>query len=1140
MHFVSNQTLRVMRLTAFLLLTLSLHVSARLNSQTITYSGKKISLQKLFQEVEKQTDYLVILNADLLKKAKTVTVAVKNVSVTDFMNEILKDQSLDFIIRDKSIFIKEKNSAPGLTEANSRPALILAPPSINISGRVVDENGQPVSGASITIRGSKKGTSTNAEGMFELNDIDEKAVLIISGINIENQEIHVEGRKVFTISVKQVIKEEEEVTVAYNKISAKSNVGAVTVVKGEAIKDLPNRSFERSLQGLVPGLQITKGTGQPGAGVGNFVLRGISTGGDLYNGGVARNPLIVIDGVPVQQEGAQINMTSIVFNSPMAQLNPSDINNITVLKDAVAIALYGSKASNGVILVTTKKGKAGKTTYNFRHQTDLNYIEAGGIKTLNQEGYMQLLYETYKNTDPTYWTDELIKSDLIKKFPYQVNSNGDTSFFPDPDWKSVLHNKAAATITNELSISGGNDKNTYYLNLEHLSQNGIEKGTGFDRTSLRFNFENKPQSWLKYGINSTVSYSVQNYNEGAGYAMLTSVSPLNAIYDQNGNYINSYSWGFAPSEDLASNSYLRANPLMEAKLNINRNKSYRGITNLYGEINFLRDFVFNTNLGVNFMATEALEKLHPLLPDDYSVIGKGSLYERQIHYTNLISTNLLRYSKQIHPDHGMNILIGHEAQVFNNKTIELKKGDISLNPEADQLNIGINIITAQGNLSRQRMLSYFGQFNYNYQSKYFLTASVRKDGSSLFGSNNQFGNHWSVGAGWVLTEENFLKDMNRVLDYVKLRGSIGSAGNSSSISSLLRYDPIIQRTYLGQATVVSNIYANPGNPSIRWEKTLTWDAGIEAKLFGSRLQMTADIYNRKTTDLVAYNIEIPLSSGFNTFTGNLGNIINKGVELSLNIDLVRNQFFKWLLSANWSKNTNHLTKAYFPIESVGGGYLANEEGRNYNSFYMKRWAGVDPGSGRPQWIDSTGKPSTNSNAAKKQFVGKPQPDGFGSITNSFFFQGFEVSFMLYYQYGFQIYDQYKATALLTDGKNPFINQSREALDRWQKPGDIASNPRRLLFGRNAIESDNGSQVSTRYLFDGDFIKLSNVRIGYTIPAAIVQKIKASTIRVFIQGNNLKTWTKFPGYDPEAVGYTGTLSAQYPFQKVYSAGLNVTF
>jgi len=301
--------------------------------------------------------------------------------------------------------------------------------------------------------------------------------------------------------------------------------------------------------------------------------------------------------------------------------------------------------------------------------------------------------------------------------------------------------------------------------------------------------------------------------------------------------------------------------------------------------------------------------------------------------------------------------------------------------------------------------------------------------------------------------------------------------------------------------------------------------------------ITADIYSRKTSNLIAENIPLPAATGFATITDNIGDIKNSGIELAVAALIISNKDFRWNINANWSRNRNRFIKAFFPHTAVGG-YLANEVGREYNSFYLPVWAGVNPANGRPQWVDSTGKITEDYYAAKSEFVGKAQPNGFGAVTNTFSWKGLELSAMLYYQYGSQVF--YNGAFLQNDGLDPYANQSKAALNRWQKPGDIAANPRRLLYGRTNTETDFGTYPSTRYLYDGDFIRLSNVSLTYNLPASILNRVHLSGLRVFIQGHNLATWTRYSGQDPENINSYGSGNFLYPQQRSFTIGLNASF
>lgn len=1112
-HFSTGKTLLAMKLLPILFLSCFLHVNVLAFDQEITIKKENASLETVFREIEKQSPYRFFFNETLMKQARPVTIDVERASLSEALEACFKMQpALTYAIVEKTIIVKRREANKEAIDLKSNKFELLA----EVRGTISNEKG-PVSSATIMVKGTEKATSTNSAGEFVLHDVEAKATLLITHISHETQEIRLNGRGLLSILLSEKIAElDEQIVVAYNTSTKKSNVGAITVVKGEQVRDLPYRSVDKSLQGLVPGLLVTSGTGQPGGGLSNFVLRGIATGTDVMTGSAARNPLIVIDGIPVNQEPIQWNYSlgeTSVYN-PMAQLNPSDIESVSVLKDAAAIALYGSKASNGVILITTKKGKLGKATFSFRHQTDISARLKGKINVLNRQEYLDLLFETYRNTDPSL-TDEQIMDDLKNQFP----TKADGSLYPETDWAGLLYSKRALTISNEISMSGGTEKSNYYMNTEYTKQDGIYGKTGYDRMSIRFNFENRPQNWVKLGVNTSLSYNVQDYasilsgSYSTGLAIFN--SPLNPAYLEDGSYYLNF-----------VQPYEAANPLAAIEYNINRNTSYRGLTKIYGEFSFLKNFKLSTSVGIDFTLVEAKEKSDPRLFDEgTSSFGSGRIQERLTRDANLITTNMLRYDKLFGKDHTVNLLVGQEAQTLNRKFIEGGATDLII-PSYIQLSNG-GLSFASGDVNKQTLLSYFSQANYGFQNKYFFTGSVRKDGSSRFGERNRYGTYWSAGLGWIITGEQFMKKATSWIDYIKLRGSIGSAGNSFAIDRFTRYDVLYSNIYL---TKVAATPTSPGNLDIKWEQTFTWDAGLEAKFWNSRISLTADIYQRKTSDLI-YSTNLPYTTGWMSISDNIGDMKNKGLEFSLSVDVIKNRNFGWNINANWSTNKNILVKANVPLAAISGGVLGNEEGRNFNSFYMIRWAGVDPADGSPQWIDSTGKANSSMSAVKKEFVGKPQPDGFGAINTFVQYKNFSLSASLYYQYGFQIYN----SGLLTnDGALPYTQQDKRALDRWQKPGDIAANPKRLLYNFAAYD------VSTRHLYDGDFIRLQNVSLSYNFPKKVVERLGLGMLRIYAQGHNLALWTKYPGEDPGNTNVQGSTSLAYPNQRTFSLGLNVNF
>lgn len=1119
-----------MKLTAALLLVLCLQVSAKVSSQTITYTGKNVSLDKIFIVIEEQTGFLIAANAQLVKSAKPVTIDVVDLSLQKFLDKIFEEQELQFSIRNKTIFLSKKIRSTVPVE--NTPAIHTRS---LIKGIVCDNNGKALEGASVVTKGSAKNTLSDGNGQFYVNvqagDIIQISFVGFETISIRITEKMLEQGSAGVIRIAPKITEmDESVVVAYGRTTQRANTGAVTVVKGEQIQTLPNRSFDKSLQGLVPGLQVTNGTGQPGGGLSGFTVRGIATGGDADPstgiGASVRNPLIVIDGVPVSQEPMQIRLSSTTpISNAMAQLNPSDIETISVLKDASAIALYGSKASNGVILITTKKGRSGKTIFNFRHQTDLAEMLNKKLNVLNQQQYKDLLYDTYRNTPATpVWTDELIEKNLKEKFP--VRSNGE--FYFESNWSSALYNNRAVTNSDELSISGGNEKNNFYLNLENTVQQGVVRHTGFNRKSITLNYENRSAAWMKLGTNISLSYSTQDY-AGISADLVTAyhISPLNPVYDEKGNYIYNYNWGL-----ITSGGTPLPNQAAGLELNTNRNTNYRALTRLFAEVRPLQWLSFNANVGIDYSMTEAKEKIDSRLTSyDGLEAGIGRIDERDMRNFNLISTNTIRIDKQFGRNHHLGFLLGQEAQIQNSKFLYVTRRKLT-DPVIDQLMGANELANANGNSGKQTLLSYFGQANYGYLNRYFTSLTVRRDGSSLFGENERFGNYWSVGAGWIISDEPWIAALKKQLNYLKLRASLGESGNSIAIGKYAKYDPMEILPYIdGSALVPSSTI---GNPSIKWEHTFSWNIGVDMRLFNNRIFITADLYKRKTNDLISL-IGLASNTGNTYLNANIGDMENKGLELTVSGDVLNIGAFKWNMNANWSSNKNILLKSYF--EDIGpllSSITANAVGENFNSFYLRKWAGVNPDNGAPLWLDENGKPTENYNNAPRVFTGKPQPDGFGSVTSNFSWKGVELSAMFYYQYGFELYGNSLAS-LINDGDNPLMNQSVAALNYWKKPGDIAPNPRRRV-----NNPDRGTDASTRYLFKGDYIRLRNLSLAWSVPAQFLNKYHLKQLKLYVQAGNLITWSIYKDADPDGISFRGYSELNYPQQKTFSLGLNLQF
>lgn len=1111
-----------MKLTSLLLTGAFCTIYATATSQTITLSVKKLELKEVFTAVKRQTGYVVFYNQGDLAESKLVSVTASALPLADFLKLVLKDQPLEFRIRGNSIILSRKAPVPA-------PGTVSPPDNWPVTIVVVASDGTPLTGATIRVKNSSQSAATGPDGSCTLN-VSAGDVLVASYVGFDSGEITIKtasAARRFTIALNTAIsKLDATVVVAYNTTTQRRSTGAVAVVKGEAIAALPNRSFDRSLQGTVPGLLVTGGNGQPGGGTSNMLIRGIATA----ISGSARLPLFVIDGVPVTQDMTQrsFNLGTTAVTNPLAQINPGDVESYTVLKDAAAIALYGSKASNGVILITTKKGHAGKTNVKFRQQVDVaSLIHSREPDVLNKDEYVTLLREAYKNANSTLWTDATIDADLKKRFPYQAKAPGDSALYEPSNWKSLIYNNAAITTNTELSLSGGNDKTLFYLNLGYLDQKGIVKASGYKRASIRYNFSTRPASWINLGLNTSFSFNRQETPSQSEsptdlFGFPYTAPPVYPAYLQNGAY-------YLPS--TTGTNYNLSNPAAALQWNVNRSIYYRAMGTLFAETYFLKHFKFRTDLGGDFMLSQDKTKTDLRLPiSTIQGLGEVSAFDRV--RTRIISTNVLQYNNIFRQKHSLQVLLGQEAQTIYANSIAATSRGFSA-PYFEEVAAGSTVVYGSlgttGNSSKETQRSFFSQANYNYDSKYLLSGSVRRDGSSKFGANNRYGNYWSLGAGWVISNEPFMQKTAHWLSYLKLRGSMGTAGNSSSLTATTRYSILsLGGNYDGAATAMLSV--SPGNPDIKWERQFSKDLGLEFNLFKNRFGAGVDLYHRLTSHLI-YLVTLPGSSGYSFGFGNVGDMMNKGIEVSVNAAIIHNKEFKWSIDANWSTNQNKLVKAY-QKESISG-YQLRREGQPFNAVYMVRWAGVNSQDGTPQWYDINGKITSNYSLDNRVIAGQIQPKGFGGITNTFSYHAIQLSAFLYYQYGNMLYDNNTA-ALQNDGTLPYLNQSKAALDRWQHPGDQAKNPRRVL-----NNPDGGTNTSTRYLSPGDFIRLKNVTLSYNLPV-LARSAHMSNIRMYVQGNNLALWTKYTGIDPENVTPDGNTAFPYPQTKTYSLGVDVSF
>lgn len=946
---------------------------------------------------------------------------------------------------------------------------------IPISGKVIsatDKQGIP--GVNILVKGTAKGTISDINGNYSLN-APSTGILVFSFLGMQKQEIEISNRKQINVELtEEKFNLGEVVVVGYSTDSKKLISGSIGVVRADDIKNVPVRTIDGVLQGKAAGLTINPNSGTPG-GQPTIKLRG----GSSIN--ASNEPLVVIDGIPtITGSYGQIGMSGQEI-SALSDLNPNDIESVTVLKDASATAIYGSRASNGVILITTKKGSFQKTNVSL----NTNY----GWQQLPPERLLDLMnakeYNEYAGT----------------------NVQG-----IDTDWMSEVLQIAPTTNT-ELSVSSGNDKTRLFLSGSYYKQDGVVKGTAYDRYSGRINVDHKLLKNLSVGGGVSLSYSKNKRVEGDGtlYGPLPNAMSIPAIYPvytADGKY---------------DESHFYANPVAIANEAINYAFTNRSNGNVYLEYKFLNGFSFTSKWGADLYQLREHSYDPPTTRQGAKYKGLG--IEGTSYVSNLISSNVLQYQTSVNELHNIEVLAGYSFEKYARRSTYIDAVDFP-NENFQYIASAGTIRAASASALDRGLNSYFGQLKYNYMYKYIFSLTARADGSSKFGENNRYGYFPALSLAWRISEEDFMKNLDVISD-LKLRASYGLTGN----------DGIGDFASLGLFGGGFNYGGNSGiaptqlpNPDLKWETTIQTGFGFDLGLFTDRLTLNADIYFNKTKDLLLER-PIPPSSGFTSISSNIGTLENKGIELVLNTVNI-DQAFKWTSSLNFSANRNKVTGLYDnqPIDDLGRGGNRVEVGEPIGIFYGYRCLGVDPTTGNLVYDDISLDGQITSDDRTK--IGDPNPDYTYGFTNTFSFKSFELSVFLQGVYGNDIYN---GTMLYLGNLTAEDNQIAKMLDRWKQPGDITDVPR------------IGDQLSSsRFIEDGSFMRIKNITLGYNFDKNLLEKVNVKSAKLFASVQNLYTFTQYSGMDPEVNYYgvsniiMGTDFFTYPQSRTFLIGLNLGF
>lgn len=988
------------------------------------------------------------------------------------------------------------------------------------------EDGEPLIGATISVKGNEaQGVVTDIEGKYTLRIQDSANILVVSYLGMKTQELKVPAKGILNVSLEpESMNLDEVVVTGYGNFSKSSFTGSANTLRADMLKEVPVMTVEQKLQGMTTGVNITSSSGQPGANQ-SIRIRGMGS----FN--ASQEPLFVIDGVPVtsgslSSGGADAAYMNNSKTNIMSTLNPSDIENITVIKDAAAASLYGSRAANGVILITTKQGKAGRTQVSLNISGGFSDAAVDFRPTLNGDQRYELLYEGLYN----YALDQQMASPS----QYAGEEIGKYAYVPElgyTDWRNELL-RTAIHQDYEASVSGGNERTTFYASLGYNSQEGLAKNSSLDRYSARLNMTQKVGKYGEVGANMMFTQMNQEMNEERGssinpfldVAML--MNPSMTVRDKDGNYVGAY-----PGTTL--------NPLRDILTDYNRTRMTRMFSTGYASIEPLKGLKLKETLSYDYTIQKDSRYFNPL-----SAAGPKSGSDAQtskgfIEYGKLISSTSLNYVHTFNYKHHLDVLAAYEIE---NYQTDKASGERSRLPSSANLVEPDNASVLNSFISSTqayRMISYLSRLNYDYDDRYYIAGSFRRDGSSRLSPSNRWGNFWSVSGMWHLSNESFMKPVKRVLSDVKIRASYGVNGNQPG--SLYGYMGLYSygQSYMGG---FGSYESSLANPNLKWEKNYNLNIGLDLA-FLSRIFLSIEYYNRDTKDLL-YSLPISATTGFTNYLSNVGQLNNKGVELELRTINFATPHFNWSTILNLSHNSNKIVSLNGQLEqSIEGSWFIHKVGLPYHTFYVKEFAGVNPQNGDALYYTNTLKEDGSYSREVTNDISKAQaipyksvnPKISGGLTNILSYKRLDLSFTLTYSLGGYSFD--KLGTYIENGTTNIYsskyNLPAYTMDRWQKPGDQTDVPR-FVYNQSAGDSN-----SSRYIHSTDHLRLKNLTLGYTLPRRWTKKVMVNKARFYFSGSNLLTWAKWKQYDPETP-VNGEMFCEAPTMRTFSFGVQLTF
>lgn len=1119
--YTKCKKLRLRSKSLILLCILLVQFSLDVFAQNLRIKKQNVPLAVIFDEIRKQTDYNFIINDRILEKNKSMSVDIQNSTIRQALDKIFENLPLNYKIEKKTIIITEKPIVNTTVKPNNPLQEVVL-----IKGRVkinVNDALTPAPGASVIEKGERRSTVTDGEGNFSIR-VKKNATLVFSMLGFKSQEVLTSINNEIEVVLQEDKSSLNEVVVTgYTTQERREITGSVSQIKAKDIENSPIQTFEQAMQGRMAGVNVTTASGVPGGAI-KVEIRGqgsISAGND---------PLYIVDGVPVNTTDAG-NVTS---SNPLSFLDPKEIESIEVLKDAAAASIYGAQAANGVVLVTTKRGVAGPTSVDFSYNRGL-VSPVPLIDVMNTQQYIDARIRAKSNFYPNY-TIEQVRTEVLDELQLPATlTDQQILALPSYDWQGATFRYGHSNKYN-IGISGGSQRTTFRFSGSLEDNDGAVVGLFFRRgtAAIRLNHSFNDKLNIRADINLASVRQEGAIGSLGSYTYLSSPQyaapltlPMNAIYGADG------SWNI---QDQGFPGNFRYHSVAAAELNDRWSTTNSILAKLEMNYRIMPNLRLRSYAGVDYRTILNNQYQDPRTNE--ALAKQGILRITQSYPTSFTTTHHLTYGKTFNKKHKVTAIAGFEYRTYSRNYYNTQ-GEGFPSYEFRTLASAATITTSTGTWTGVKRVGLFAKADYAYDQKYLFSAIVRRDGSSRFGTDNLFGWFPAISAGWDVAQERFAKKI-KWLDQLKFRAGYGETGNDG-IGNFASRSLYSGSSYDGQAAIIPS---NLGNDSLRWERNSTINIGLDYSLFKRKIFGSVEVYKRLSKDLLLEQ-PIPFSIGYDSYFKNVGEVVNKGLEIEIGANVVRKPKWSWTTSFNISFLDNKVTKLYGDLRSLPGD-ASVRVGHSLQTNFVNQYAGVNSATGKPFFYNADGSISyfpvgQGSTSFSLYGRGNRLSDYWGGWSNNFSYKNWQLDFLVQYDFGREMLNN-MALIMSRKGDNLINGAVWYYENQWTTPGQITSVPRAIQGG---VENGalGGDVTSTRFLEDASYIRLKSINLSYSIPAKWRSALKLSNASIFFQALNVFTITKWTGYDPEFFiddsNFTSN-AGTIPQTRSYNLGVNIKF